>query len=62
MKAAEVERERVWSLDGYAGCFGEGELLGEVGEGDGGVAQAVKEEKHIDWTLTGWRWDDGCVQ
>ncbi len=61
MEAAEVERERVWSLDSDAGRFGEGELLGEVGEGDGGVAQAVKEEKHVDGALTWWRWDDRCV-
>lgn len=55
MEAAEVERQGMWSLDSDGGRFGEGELLGEVGEGNGGVAQAVKEEKHVDWALTGWR-------
>ena len=56
VEASEIEGERCGCLERDAGCFGEGELGAERGEGDVTVAEAVEEKEDVDGLL-GWR---GC--
>ena len=49
VKAAEIEWQRVWSLEGEACCLWEIQMFTELGERIGGITQAVKQNEDVGW-------------